>query len=253
MREEVAEEEAEDILKDIRSLLQKEREERGNAFEIIYPPEGGEKTITETLEINVYTGDAYADGVEGHLSNSLRSVGMQYAQSVVIDADNPIVVQLDDGGKRTVDADKIYAKSHTKFQRVLIEVSKSTKIKFWASTNPDASLEFTKARSVLILKDSKFNTSVTADTNIFSPELSPSYSVTLFRIYACFSAAGVLSVKRTKSGVTVTEKLNSANQLTTDASYSFDIVVESGETINLQYDATATARKLSVAELGGGT
>ena len=247
------EEEVEDILASIRDSLLKEKEERDKVVEIIYPPEGGEKTITETLEINVYTGDAYADGTEEHLSNSLKSVGIQYAQSVVIDADKPIVVQLDDGGKRTVDADKIYAKSHTKFQRVLIEVSGSTKIKFWASTSPDATLEYTKARSVLILKGSKFNTSVTADTNIFSSELSPSYSVTLFRIYACFSAAGVLSVKRTKSGTTVTEKLNSANQLTTDAAYSFDIIVESGETINLQYDATATARKLSVTELGGGT
>ena len=247
------EEEAEDILASIRDLLLKEKEERDTISEIIYPPEGGEKGITETLEINVYTGDAYADGTEEHLSNSLKSVGIQYAQSVVIDADKPIVVQLDDSGKRTVDADKIYAKSHTKFQRVLIEVSGSTKIKFWASTSPDATLEYTKARSVLILKDSKFNTSVTADTNIFSSELSPSYSVTLFRIYACFSAAGVLSVKRTKSGTIVTEKLNSANQLTTDASYSFDIIVESGETINIQYDATATVRKLSVIELGGGT
>ena len=246
-------EEAEDILVSIRDILLKEKAERDKVFEIIYPPEGGEKTITETLEINVYTGDAYADGTEEHLSNSLKSVNIQYAQSVVIDADKPIIVQLDDSGKRTVDADKIYAKSHTKFQRVLIEVSGSTKIKFWASTSPDATLEYTKARSVLILKDSKFNTSVTADTNIFSSELSPSYSNTLFRIYACFSAAGVLSVKRTKSGTTVTEKLNSANQLTTDAAYSFDIIVESGETINIQYDATATARKLSVTELGGGT
>jgi len=246
------EEEAEDILASIRDLLLKERKEKEDVYDITYPPEGGEKTITETLEINVYTGDAYADGTEEHLSKSLRSVGVQYAQSVVIDADKPIVVQLDDGGKRTVDADKIYAKSHTKFQRVLIDVSGSTKIKFWASTNPDASLEFSKTRSILISKGSKFNTSVTADTNIFSSELSPSYSVTLFRIYACFSAAGVLSVKRTKSGVTVTEKLNEDSNLSANSAYSFDIVVKSGETINLQYSATVTALELSVSEIGGG-
>ena len=247
------EEEAEDILKGIRDLILKEREERDKVFEITYPPEGGEKEITETLEINVYTGDAYADGTEEHLSNSLKSVGTQYAQSVVIDADKPIIVQLDDSGKRTVDADKIYAKSHTKFQRVLIEVSGSTKIKFWASTSPDATLEYTKARSVLFLKDSKFNTSVTADTNIFSSELSPSYSITLFRIYACFSAAGVLSVKRTKRGVTVTEKLKEGGNLGADCAYSFDIIVESGETINLQYSAAATALKLTISEIGGST
>ena len=251
MAEEV-EEEAEDILASIRDLLLKERKEKEEVYEITYPPEGGEKTITEILEINVYTGDAYADGTEEHLSNSLKSVNIQYAQSVVIDADKPIVVQLDDSGKRTVDADKIYAKSHTKFQRVLIEVSGSTKIKFWASTSPDATLEYTKARSVLILKDSKFNTSVTADTNIFSSELSPSYSNTLFRIYACFSAAGVLSVKRTRGGVTVTEKLNEGSNLSANAAYGFDIVVKSGETINLQYSATATALELSVSEIGGG-
>lgn len=245
---------AEEVEADIEALLKGIRDslKESPTFEITYPPEGGEKTITETLEINVWTGDAYADGTEEHLSNSLKSVGIQYAQSVVIDADKPIVVQLDDGGKRTVDADKIYAKSHTKFQRVLIEVSGSTKIKFWASTSPDATLEYTKARSVLILKDSKFNTSVTADTNIFSSELSPSYSVTLFRIYACFSAAGVLSVKRIRGGVTVTEKLNEGSNLSANAAYSFDIVVKSGETINLQYSATATALELSVSEIGGG-
>lgn len=252
---EVEEKTAEELLQDIHSLLAKDREEGDNVFYFTFPPSGGTKTITKgTTELDVYTGEVFlANDAEEKLSNSLRSCGKQYARSVVITADKPFDVQLDDGGKRTIDVDKIYVDTHQKFQHVSIEVEESTKIKFWASTSPDATLEIAKTRGVLILKDSKFNTSVTADTNIFSSDLEPSYSITLFRIYACFSVAGVLSVKRTKSGVTVTEKLNNTNQLTADASYSFDIVVESGETINLQYSATATARKLSVTELGGGT
>ena len=68
MAEEV-EEEVEDILKGIRDLLQKEREEKDNVFEITYPPEGGTKTITAgNTELNLYTGEVFlADGTEENI------------------------------------------------------------------------------------------------------------------------------------------------------------------------------------------
>jgi hypothetical protein len=99
------------------------------------------------------------------------------------------------------------------------------------------------------LKGSVFNTPVTANTDIFSPALSPTYSPTAFRIYACFNASGVLTVRRTRSATTVSEQLNSGTALNANAAYMFDIVVESGETINLQYSASATALKLAVLEV----
>jgi hypothetical protein len=95
---------------------------------------------------------------------------------------------------------------------------------------------------------SVFNTSVTANTNIFSTDLSPTRSPVLFRIYATFDTAGVLSVVRTRGTVSVVEQLNSGNNLNANCAYIFDIVVEEGETINFQYSANATCLVLKIIE-----
>jgi len=103
-----------------------------------------------------------------------------------------------------------------------------------------------------VSKGSVFNTSVTAGTNIFASDLEPTDTPTIFRIYACFDTAGVLTVRRTSGGTTVSEQLNSGNNLTANASYMFDIIVDSGETINLQYSVNATCLKLSIVEISSG-
>lgn len=95
---------------------------------------------------------------------------------------------------------------------------------------------------------SLFNTSITANTNIFSTGLSPTRSPVLFRIYAVFSASGVLSVVRTRGTTSVNEQLNSGNNLNANCAYIFDIVVEQGETINFQYSVNATCLVLKVVE-----
>lgn len=141
------EEEVEDILADIRSLLQKEREEKENEFYFTYPAQGGTKTITETLEINAYTGDAYADGTEEHLSDSLRVHNLKYARSLFITSNQEFKYQLDDGGKKTITTPASGRRklllTHQRFQRVLIEVSVATTIDFWCSTDADAELKIT--------------------------------------------------------------------------------------------------------------
>jgi len=102
---------------------------------------------------------------------------------------------------------------------------------------------------IVISKISLFNTSITANTNIFSVDLSPTRSPCIFRIYVCFNASGVLSVVRTKGGVSVIEQLNSGLALTANAAYVFDILVDADESINLQYSVDATALKISVVEV----
>lgn len=104
----------------------------------------------------------------------------------------------------------------------------------------------------LLLKGSKFNTAIVADTDIFTSALSPTSTPTYFRIYATFDTAGVLIVKRTQSAVTISEELNSGATLTANSAYVFDIIVQSGQTINLQYNIGATALELSVTEIGEG-
>jgi len=108
-----------------------------------------------------------------------------------------------------------------------------------------------EARFTPLLKGSVFNDAVTADTDIFGSNLTPTNSPTTFRIYVCFDAAGVLTVRRTSGGTTVSEQLNSGTTLTANAAYIFDVPVESGESINLQYSVNATALKIMVLEVSG--
>jgi len=103
----------------------------------------------------------------------------------------------------------------------------------------------------LISKGSVFDEPITADTDIFDPGPEPTNSPTTFRIYACFDAGGVLSVTRTANGGTVTEQLNGGAKLNADAAYIFDIIVESGESVNLQYSVSTTALTLKVLEVPG--
>jgi hypothetical protein len=104
-----------------------------------------------------------------------------------------------------------------------------------------------------LIKGSIFNQSITANTNIFSSDLTPSLATTsnpvYFRIFACFNASGVLSVVKTKGATTVTMQLNSGTALNANALYAFDIIVESGESVNLQYSVNATALELKVEEI----
>ncbi|MCI4411765.1 MAG: hypothetical protein JHC38_08865 [Thiotrichales bacterium] len=115
--------------------------------------------------------------------------------------------------------------------------------------NLDTALSTFKNLLSPLLKASVFNTSVTANTNILSSSLSPTYSPTTFRIYATFNTAGTLNVVRTKGSTSVTEQLNNGISLNANAVYIFDILVESGETINLQYSANATALVLKIIEI----
>lgn len=101
--------------------------------------------------------------------------------------------------------------------------------------------------------DSVFNTAVTAATDIFIKSITSSFYPSVLRIYASFSASGILSVIRTVNGVSVTEQLNAGNALTANAAYLFDITLDYGETVNLQYSVAATALKVAVYEIDIGS
>lgn len=101
------------------------------------------------------------------------------------------------------------------------------------------------------LKDQVFNTAVGAGADIFAADLTPTYNPTTFRIYAAFDGAAVLSVTRTRAGVTVAEQLNGGVVLTANCAYAFDIVVSTGDGINLQYAGAHTALTIKVVEIIG--
>ncbi len=101
------------------------------------------------------------------------------------------------------------------------------------------------------VKGSVFDTAVVADINIFSSDIEPIYTPTTFRIYACFDDAGVLTVMRTVGVDTFSEELNGGGALAANSAYTFDIVVEIGDSINIWYSVGATCKSLKVVEVPG--
>ena len=228
------------------------KREEGDPKYITVPAKGGTLTITKgDLVINFYTGEVFSpDGTESNTSQSLRSFEAEYARSIAVNADKEFTIQLDDGGKKTVPTTESYAAKRQKFQSALITVTATTKVRIWASTDPDASIEIPKmVVSGGTIKDNKFNEAVVAATDIFSAAIAPTYPITIFRIYAVFDADGELSVRRTYDGTTVSEKLNSGANLSADCGYAFDILVLEDQTINLRYSVAATALALIVSEV----
>ena len=219
---------------------------------VTLPAEGGTQELTAgDTTINFYTGEVfYANGTEGYLSRSLMSIGKSHIRSLAIYADKDYVIQLDDSGKHTVKVTEAYAPTRQKIQIVTITVTQTTNIRLVASTDPDAKIDMPQAVVTGgTLKDSKFNTAVTAATDIFTTALEPTYPITLFRIYACFNTDGVLSVRRKYGTTTVTEQLNAGANLSANCGYAFDILVLEDQTINLRFSVAATALALIVSEV----
>lgn len=100
-------------------------------------------------------------------------------------------------------------------------------------------------------KDSIYNQVVLANTDMFATDLEPTESPTTFRIYACFIAGGVLTVRRTVGAATISEDLNGGANLAAGASYFFDVAVHYGEEINLHYSVTTQCLSLKVWEVKG--
>jgi hypothetical protein len=95
------------------------------------------------------------------------------------------------------------------------------------------------------------NQAITANTNILSINLKPTFTPSAFIIfYGAFSATGSLVIKRTYTdlGSTVTEVLNEGFPFAADAAYSFSFPLDRNETLNLQYSQNATVNKMVLYE-----
>ena len=140
-------------LEEVKDLLQGEHDIREEYFEILYPADGGAKTIPkDATEINFVTGDVtLGDGTGDRLNNSLTAVGKPYMRSIFIDTNKEFKVQLDDGGKETIAANDFFLRNNRQFQRVSIEVSESASINLLASTNPEGVIKI--VRNVIIKGD----------------------------------------------------------------------------------------------------
>lgn len=104
-------------------------------------------------------------------------------------------------------------------------------------------------------RDSKFNESITANTDILSSDITPYTVPSYLRIYVTFDTSGILTLRRTNSGTTINENLvgeGTGGSLVENVPYIFDIVTDEGETYNLQYSVDATLLKLIILEIDRG-
>lgn len=88
-------------------------------------------------------------------------------------------------------------------------------------------------------------TAVTADTD-FGITQAPKRCIK-YRVHACMSAAGVLSLRDTTNSITMT--LNEGFPLVALAPYEFEFTMDENDSFDFRYSATATVRKFVLYEV----
>jgi hypothetical protein len=84
-----------------------------------------------------------------------------------------------------------------------------------------------------------FNTALpAADNNLLAAALTPFTSPSYLSIYVCSSIAGILRVRRTQGGVTISENLNSGTALVAASAYGFTVPFRKEDAINFWFSTT---------------
>jgi hypothetical protein len=135
-----------EVFTTLKDIAEEDKAIHTNIAEITYPANGGTVTIpTGTTIIDLWTGDVYqGDGTEAKLSDSLVSLGQLYIRSLHLDGNKAFAVKIDDKAEHSVAADDFFTRRGIECQSISIKVEESTEINFWASTNPDASIDETR-------------------------------------------------------------------------------------------------------------
>ncbi len=96
-------------------------------------------------------------------------------------------------------------------------------------------------------------TTVQANTDIFSADLSPSVDsahASIFRIHVQITGGAILSMRQRVGGVY--GNLNNGVALTNGARQAYDVPVRNGESINFRLDALSLVEKLTIDECFAG-
>lgn len=100
-----------------------------------------------------------------------------------------------------------------------------------------------------ISRASLHDEAIAADSDILSSPAEPERTPCLFRVMACFDAAGALSAVVTNGGDSQIVKLNSGNDLTASGLYIFDLLLDDGDSVNFRYSVTTTLKVLRLQEI----
>ncbi len=90
-----------------------------------------------------------------------------------------------------------------------------------------------------------------AGADVLVADLTPLNTPCLFRLTACFNAAGILSVETINGGNAQVQRLNGGVALNNNSLYEFEHLVHAGDTINYQYSVNATIMTFRVQEIVG--
>lgn len=101
-------------------------------------------------------------------------------------------------------------------------------------------------------KANEHNKSCTANTDFLASALVPSFKPSLFRIMVCAQSAAKFKARITKSENTQTVIFNSDSDLVANAVYIFDLLIDTGDTVNFQFDTTLTMSVFRVQEIVAG-
>jgi hypothetical protein len=104
-------------------------------------------------------------------------------------------------------------------------------------------------KSIPLRRAELHNTAYTANADMLAPDLTPEDTFALFRIYVCLNTAAVFKVVHDDGSTEVDVAMNGGAQLTANAGYMFDVLVDTGDTINFEADQNVTILKMIVEEI----
>ncbi len=107
----------------------------------------------------------------------------------------------------------------------------------------------TDIRWATVAKNRKFNASASANTDVFSTDVTPTESPSALRVTVSEDTGVTFKTAITLSGTTVTVEFNEGSTLTADALYVFDLPVRSDATYNFQFGGNTTINVLQVDEV----
>ena len=117
---------------------------------ITWPANGTKKTVSVgTLVIDFLTGEAtLADGTTEQTSNRLENTDYDEVKSLSVDVNKSATVTLDSGGKYPIGANQLFTIERQKFRIAYIEISETTEVTVWASTNIEGAVRVEKPTTI---------------------------------------------------------------------------------------------------------
>ena len=136
-----------DRLHEIGAIMNRDMERRKEVSEITFP--SGAATIAipvGTTELDLWTGAVFfGDGSEDMLSDSLDRLKKDFIRSINLTVSKAYTVEVDGKADHAMAADDTLVEAGISCRTISITVIEVANLKFWGSTNPNATLRSAKA------------------------------------------------------------------------------------------------------------